>query len=120
MARNRYYTGPVTDNFDGTLFFNPNQPTTDRSLKQLLQWQMQGGKSKWPRTVPDQKPALPARTSQALRITLIGHASILLQQAGYNILIDPVYSDRASPVSFAGPKRVNAPGIAFDDLPPIA
>lgn len=119
MAKNRYYAGPVTDHFDGTLFFNPNQASTDRSLKQLLQWQMQGGKSKWPTTVPGQKAIKPETESDNLRITMIGHASVLVQQAGYNILIDPVYSDRASPISFAGPKRVNAPGIAFDDVPAI-
>jgi L-ascorbate metabolism protein UlaG (beta-lactamase superfamily) len=43
----------------------------------------------------------------------------LLQGAGLNILTDPVWSQRASPLSFAGPRRVNPPGIAFDDLPPI-
>jgi L-ascorbate metabolism protein UlaG (beta-lactamase superfamily) len=48
-----------------------------------------------------------------------GHASMLIQVAGLNILTDPIWSERASPVSFAGPKRVAAPGIAFDDLPPI-
>jgi L-ascorbate metabolism protein UlaG (beta-lactamase superfamily) len=50
---------------------------------------------------------------------MIGHASLLIQVAGLNILTDPIWSERASPVSFAGPKRVAAPGIAFDDLPPI-
>ena len=54
-----------------------------------------------------------------MRLSFVGHASILLQAGGLNILIDPVWSERASPVSFAGPRRVNAPGIAFDDLPPI-
>jgi L-ascorbate metabolism protein UlaG (beta-lactamase superfamily) len=49
----------------------------------------------------------------------VGHASFLLQTGGLNILIDPVWSERVSPVSFAGPKRINAPGIAFEDLPPI-
>ena len=53
------------------------------------------------------------------RISYVGHASLLIQTAGLNILIDPVWSERASPVSFAGPKRVNDPGIAFDALPPI-
>ena len=53
------------------------------------------------------------------RISYVGHASWLLQTAGLNILIDPVWSERVSPVSFAGPKRVNDPGIAFDALPPI-
>ncbi|MFT9417975.1 MBL fold metallo-hydrolase [Acetobacter sp.] len=55
----------------------------------------------------------------ALRITMVGHATVLIQAAGLNILTDPVWSERASPLRWAGPKRVNAPGIAFENLPPI-
>ena len=54
-----------------------------------------------------------------LRVVLIGHASYLFQVAGRNILVDPVFSKRASPFRFVGPKRANPPGIAFEDLPPI-
>jgi L-ascorbate metabolism protein UlaG (beta-lactamase superfamily) len=53
------------------------------------------------------------------RVSFVGHASLLLQAAGLNILLDPVWSERASPVNFAGPKRVNDPGVAFDALPAI-
>jgi L-ascorbate metabolism protein UlaG (beta-lactamase superfamily) len=60
----------------------------------------------------------PARVG-GLRITLVGHASFLVQTAGRNLLVDPVWSDRASPLSFAGPRRVNPPAIAWADLPPI-
>ena len=44
---------------------------------------------------------------------------MLIQTAGRNILVDPIWSKRASPFRFVGPKRVNDPGIAFADLPPI-
>ncbi len=54
-----------------------------------------------------------------MRLSYVGHASWLIQVAGLNILIDPIWSARASPLSWAGPKRVNDPGIAFDALPPI-
>src|SRR5690606_37464364 len=54
-----------------------------------------------------------------LRITMVGHATLLIQTAGINILTDPVWSQRVSPFSFAGPKRINPPGIAFDDLPAV-
>ncbi|TIU89863.1 MAG: hypothetical protein E5W09_34280, partial [Mesorhizobium sp.] len=54
-----------------------------------------------------------------LRLTMVGHSSLLIQTAGLNILTDPVWSRRVSPLSFAGPKRVNLPGIAFSNLPPI-
>ena len=50
---------------------------------------------------------------------MVGHATVLIQVAGLNILTDPVWSPRTSPFSFIGPKRVVAPGIAFDDLPPV-
>ena len=50
---------------------------------------------------------------------MIGHASLLIQVPGLNILTDPVWSQRVSPLSFVGPQRVNAPGIAFADLPKI-
>src|SRR2546427_393308 len=52
-------------------------------------------------------------------ITWIGHASFLIQLDGLNILTDPHWSERASPVSFAGPKRLVAPGLHFEYLPPI-
>ena len=51
--------------------------------------------------------------------TWIGHATFFIQQGGLNILTDPQWSARASPVSFAGPKRMVPPGIRFEDLPPI-
>lgn len=51
--------------------------------------------------------------------TWIGHATVLVQSGGLNILTDPIFSERASPVSFLGPKRAQPPGIPIDDLPPI-
>lgn len=50
---------------------------------------------------------------------MIGHATVLIQTCELNILIDPVWSARTSPVSLAGPKRYNQPGIMFEDLPQI-
>jgi len=52
-------------------------------------------------------------------ITWIGHASLLVQIGGCNILIDPVFSRRVSPVRFAGPKRHQPPGLSIAQLPPI-
>lgn len=115
---NRYYQGPPSDHFDGTRFFNPGQPPTDRGLGDLLRWRFTGERHAWPKSVPITQ-ARPAPRVDGLRITMVGHASLLIQVAGRNILTDPVWSDRASPVSFAGPRRVTEPGIAFDDLPHI-
>lgn len=61
----------------------------------------------------------PRAPAPQLTITWVGHASLLIQLHGRNILADPMWSERASPVQFAGPRRWVAPGIAFDDLPPL-
>lgn len=119
--KNPYYQGPATDHFDGTYFFNPGG-IPPLGLPDLLRWQFGGGKIAWPKTVTSPfKPAKPARRVDRgdIRVTMVGHASLLVQVAGLNILTDPVWSERVSPFSFAGPKRFVAPGIEFSDLPPI-
>ncbi|HEY0212971.1 MAG TPA: MBL fold metallo-hydrolase [Paenirhodobacter sp.] len=118
MPRNRYYTGPVSDHFDGTRFHSPGQPSPDRSLRDMLRWWRQGTRAQWPGHLPVIPDTPPTRSDPA-RISMIGHATVLIQVAGLNLLTDPVWSDRASPLRFAGPRRVTAPGIAFEDLPPI-
>jgi len=120
IATARYYNGPVSDHFDGTRFFDVNgaQP---RSLADLLRWRLAGGGSTWPKWAPSPYADQPPRRveGRSLRISFVGHASLLLQTAGLNLLLDPVWSERVSPVSFVGPRRVNDPGIAFEALPPI-
>jgi L-ascorbate metabolism protein UlaG (beta-lactamase superfamily) len=117
-ARNRYYQGPVSDHFDGLRFFSPGQPQ-DKGLLELLRWQVGGGKVAWPASFPSPFQDKPPARVEGLRVVLVGHATFLIQVAGLNILTDPVFAERASPVSFTGPKRVNPPGIAFEDLPRI-
>jgi len=120
----RYYNGPVSDHFDGERFFTPNGPAP-KSRRQLLRWlvdrRRRKPKAQWPAWAPspyaDRPP--PRAEGAALRISYVGHASLLIQAAGVNMLLDPVWSERASPFRFAGPKRVNDPGIAIADLPPI-
>ena len=72
---------------------------------------------KIPRTEPDL--AAIHNPPSDLQVTWIGHATILIQYRGVNILTDPMFSDRASPVSFLGPKRYNPPALQIKDLPPI-
>jgi L-ascorbate metabolism protein UlaG (beta-lactamase superfamily) len=52
-------------------------------------------------------------------VTWVGHSTVLVRLDGVNVLTDPQWSDRASPLSFAGPRRVVPPGLRFEDLPPI-
>jgi L-ascorbate metabolism protein UlaG (beta-lactamase superfamily) len=120
----RYYTGPVSDHFDGERFFDA-QSVPPRGRRDLLRWlidrKVRRTKAKWPVWAPSpyaDRP--PARVEgAALRLAYVGHASWLLQTAGLNVLLDPVWSKRASPFRFVGPKRVNDPGVGFADLPPI-
>lgn len=112
----------MSDHFDGKRFFNP-RIDTDRSLGELLRWQRSRHPEPWPEQAT--RPALRTRPPAPLiddgRIisTYIGQATFLIQCAGVNILTDPIFSLRASPLSWLGPKRVREPGIAFDHLPPI-
>jgi L-ascorbate metabolism protein UlaG (beta-lactamase superfamily) len=90
-------------------------------LGAVLRWMRQRRRPVWPKYVPlalAEKP-LERVDDGSIRATLVGHSTILLQVAGLNILTDPIWSDRASPFSWIGPKRVCPPAIAFDDLPPI-
>lgn len=117
-GENRYYSGPVSDHFDGVRFFNPDG-APPKGFGDFWKWRREGDRQEWPENIPLAATAKPAMRVDDLTITMVGHATMLIQMDGLNILTDPVWSERASPVSFAGPKRVIAPGIAFEDLPPI-
>lgn len=118
---NAYYEGPVSDHFDGVRFFNPNG-TRPKGPGAFLKWQVGERGESWPASFPSPFPPdrPPARfDGEGERVVHVGHATFLIQTRGVNVLIDPVWAERVSPLSFAGPRRVNAPGIAFDDLPKI-
>ncbi|CAN5746711.1 MBL fold metallo-hydrolase [soil metagenome] len=120
--RSKGYAGPVSDHFDGTKFFNIKDGVSQQrsvGLFSVLKWMLSREKNMWKiRTVEQTKPMARVEDKE-LVATFINHATVLLQTEGLNIITDPVYSERASPFSFAGPRRFAAPGVAFDDLPPI-
>lgn len=123
MARcSKTYTGPITDHFDGKRFYDPDG-VAPKSLSHVLRWQFDRRRERatWPAWAPSpHTDTPPARVvGDKVRLSFIGHASWLIQTGGLNILVDPVWSERVSPFSFAGPKRHNDPGIAFDALPAI-
>lgn len=120
----RYYNGPVSDHFDGERFYD-RRGVAPRRQGDLLRWLVdrhrRGTKAKWPAWAPSPYTDRPPQCveGRAWRFSYVGHASWLIQTAGLNILIDPVWSKRVSPFRFVGPKRVNDPGIAFADLPSV-
>lgn len=113
------YHGPESDHFDGTRFTNiPAAATIEKSALDILRWAMTRDPGPWSER-SDTVYHVPPRRSTELRITLVNHATVLIQTDDVNILTDPVWSDRASPVQFAGPRRFRDTGIRFADLPAI-
>jgi L-ascorbate metabolism protein UlaG (beta-lactamase superfamily) len=116
--------GQNSDHFNGRKFHNINP--RQHGFPDLLRWMLSRQRGKWPGwrdsqpgpKPPDRVPQ-PNETPDALRVTFVNHTTFLIQMFGLNILTDPVWSLRASPVQWAGPKRVRAPGIRFEELPPI-
>lgn len=106
--------------FDGKRFFNPGGEQA-RGLRDVLRWKLKTRPAPSPAFVDDVQPSVPPASvpEQQIRVTLINHSTVLLQANGFNILTDPIWSERASPVSFAGPRRRRAPGVRFEDLPQI-
>lgn len=111
------YRGAKSDHFDGKRFHNL-EPTVHAGFGALLKWMATRDEGPWEEW-REIKQTVPAKRSDALRVTFVNHATLLVQTENVNILTDPIWSDRCSPVQFAGPKRHHAPGIRFEDLPPI-
>src|SRR5262245_44159736 len=120
-AQARYYEGAISDHFNGLRFVDPHGMAPKSIPDQLRFWSSIRGRVAWAGSVPSSfADTPPARIDgKNLRVSFIGHASVLLQTGGLNILIDPVWSARVSPFDFVGPKGVNDPGIGFDALPKI-
>jgi len=114
-----HYRGPLSDHFDGERFRNPHEGW--QSELAFLRWQMSRRRGLWPpyREMPPGPPP-PARVGGgALRLTFVNHSTTLIQLDGVNVLTDPIWSERPSPVPFAGPRRHRPPGIRFGELPKI-
>jgi L-ascorbate metabolism protein UlaG (beta-lactamase superfamily) len=111
---------PFSKHFDGKLFFNPDAPQV-RGVLDLLRWKLTSRREPSARFVQDVEPSKPPSGVEGdeLRVTLINHATLLLQQRGCHILTDPIWSERASPLTFIGPRRHRKPGVRWEDLPHI-
>jgi L-ascorbate metabolism protein UlaG (beta-lactamase superfamily) len=107
------------EHFRDGRFFNPG--VLDHSFLDALKWMRTRQPGAWPQWIPSTPGPKPPERVQGttLRVTFVNHATVLLQTEALNLLTDPVWSRRVSPVSFAGPQRHRAPGIRFEDLPPI-
>ncbi|HXN74365.1 MAG TPA: MBL fold metallo-hydrolase [Candidatus Acidoferrales bacterium] len=115
----KFYRGPATDHFDGKHFFNSG--TGLRGTGSVLRWLANRKPGPWRKWIDEPLGDAPPKrmTGSVIRVTFVGHSTVLIQMNGMNILCDPIWSMRASPFSWIGPRRHRAPGIRFEDLPPI-
>ena len=123
ISNMKTYDGPVSDHFDGTRFFDPDG-VPPKSLAEVLRWQFGTDRQRasWPDWVPSAHSRYAAAAGQRRQGAAVVRRPCQLADPDRGISTSwsiPVWSMRASPVSFAGPKRRNDPGIAFDALPQI-
>ena len=101
-----------------------------RGLADFLRWRWDAWRQSLPPAPAQATPAVTpdldfisrnAKAGAAMQpaVTWIGHATVLAQVGGLNVLTDPIFSERASPVSFAGPRRAQPPGLSLQQLPHI-
>ena len=109
-----------------TLFRNPWPDSEPRGFRDLIRWALE--RRTHPRvptpprgTFPSAQPAIirPRAAAGDFTATWIGHSTVLLQLGGVNALTDPVFSERAFPVQWMGPRRVMDPGLTIEALPPL-
>lgn len=115
---NAYPSSTSTPPFNHGRYANPDFKKSWLDLVQYA-WQRQPGE--WHRNLalPPGPPPPRQVLGSALRVTVVNHATVLIQSGGINVLTDPIWSERASPVQWAGPRRFVPPGLRFEDLPPI-
>ena len=111
---------PFPRHFNGKRFFNPNGSAV-RGWLDVLRWKLTSRPEPSPRFLADVEPSRPPKAieDRELRVTLINHSTVLLQQSGLQILTDPIWSERASPLVSIGPRRRRSTGVQWEDLPRI-
>jgi L-ascorbate metabolism protein UlaG (beta-lactamase superfamily) len=106
--------------FDGRCFYNPDAPQS-RGFLNALRWKLTSRPEPSPPFITDVAQSIPPRKVEGrqFRITLVNHSTVLVQGSGFNLLTDPIWSERASPLSWIGPRRRRKPGVRIEDVPPI-
>jgi L-ascorbate metabolism protein UlaG (beta-lactamase superfamily) len=114
----QHVVGPARRDAAGR-FLNPDGSAAGQPLRQVWKMLREGGGTPWPAQVadPPQPPPPDAVPPGHAAFTFIGHSSFrVLLEDGIVLLTDPIFSERCSPLSFAGPKRVRPPALALDAL----
>ena len=108
------------NNFDGERYFHP-WPELAKNLLTVLKWQWTSKKKPWPKQIQNKSAPEFAKNlkAQDIEITFINHATVYFRHAGLSFITDPHWGLRASPITFAGPKRVRAAGAKIEGLPAL-
>jgi|SRR5580658_762033 L-ascorbate metabolism protein UlaG (beta-lactamase superfamily) len=108
------------EHFDGKHFYNPDAPQA-RGFLDVLRWKLSSRPQPSPDFIEDVRQSVPPQRVDGgeIHATLVNHSTVLIQQRGYNILTDPIWSERTSPVSWIGPRRKRKEGVAWEHLPGI-
>lgn len=113
------YTGSKSDHFDGKTFKNLHGIQA-KGFADVVKWMTNRERAPWTHILDVPYGEAPAASiDNGIRITFVNHSTFLIQTENLNILTDPIWSERTSPFSFAGPKRMRPAGIRFEDLPKI-
>src|SRR5688572_9164389 len=96
------YRGPVSDHFDGSRFINPSGVKAKGGLE-VFKWMINRKRGPWKKDLAENYGKHPlAHYRDGIRITFVNHSTFLIQVDGLNILTDPVWSKRVSPVRWLG------------------
>ena len=111
---------PFSKHFDGKRFFNPNAPQV-RGFLSVLRWKLTSRPERSARfaSEPEQSKPPAGVGGDEVLVTFINHSTLLVQQCGANILTDPIWSQRASPFTWIGPRGRREPGVRWEDVPRI-
>lgn len=120
------HEGEPSDHFDGERFYNPwlngeQEKIRPGGFLKMAARRLNGdARGPWPEWVsmpPGTKP--PREITSGVRITFVGHATLLVQTGGVNLLTDPVWAHRIGPNRVMNIGRFKNPGVRFEDLPEI-
>ena len=98
---------------------NTNDQQNGKTFGQLMTWVLDGEKGPERVEIETSNQWQELASDQTHYAVWIGHATFLINNGDINILTDPIFSKRASPIGFAGPKRMIPPVMKLNDLPKI-
>lgn len=111
---------PKSDNFDGSRFFFSGV-NNDKSLWDVMMWKIKGDAVQWPEWTANSKSNDFSKPPVAgdVQFHFINHATVYIHTTTESFVTDPVWSQRTSPVQFAGPKRTRPAGVTAESLPKL-